>query len=199
MPPRRSSHLKHVPLQHPSVMESMEAKLKRLRPSPTEDGSTAPAASASVPDGTQAFCKRASKPPTPSMFTRSDAPVVRNVRRGSASEAISSFHSAGEIALVDDLIKDRTAKSSYASAASLLSTWHRFHHEAFDAPAAASSVYQLPSAASLSLAPSSSEGGTGPSITMSRQSKASTSKPASVGHSSMPIRPDWFPAALAEA
>ena len=42
--------------------------------------------------------------------------------------------------MVDDLIKDRIAKSSYASAASLLSTWHRFHHEAFDAPAAASSV-----------------------------------------------------------
>ena len=139
MPPRRSSHLKHIPMQHPSVMESMEAKLKRLRPSPPEERSTAPAASASVPDGTRAFCKSASKPPTPSTFTRSDAPVVRNVRRGSASEAISSLHSAGETALVDDLIRDRTAKSSYASAASLLSTWHRFHHEAFDTPAAASS------------------------------------------------------------
>ena len=38
MPPRRSSHLKHVPLQHASVMESMEAKLNRLRPSPLRKG-----------------------------------------------------------------------------------------------------------------------------------------------------------------
>ena len=42
--------------------------------------------------------------------------------------------------MVEELIKDRIAKSSYASAASLLSTWHRFHHEAFDTPAAVSSV-----------------------------------------------------------
>ena len=41
---------------------------------------------------------------------------------------------------MEELIKDRIAKSSYASAASLLSTLHRFHHETFDAPAAVSSV-----------------------------------------------------------
>ena len=140
MSPKRSSHLKHIPMQHPSVLESMDAKLKRWRHSPPEDGSTAPAASASVPDGTRAFCKSASKPPMPSTITRSDAPVVRNVRRGSVSEAISSLHSAGEPALVDDLIRDRTARSSYASAASLLNTRHRFHQEAFDTPAATSPV-----------------------------------------------------------
>ena len=199
MPPRGSNHLKYVPFQLHSVTESMEAKVKRLRPSPLEERSAALAASASVPDGTQAFCKSVSKPPTPSTFTRSDAPVVRNVRRGSASEAISSFHSAGETALVDDLIKDRIAKSSYASAASLLSTWHRFHHEAFDTPAAPPRSYQSPSAASSSSEPSSNEEDTVPSIIMSRRLKASTSRPASAGHSYMPIQPDGSPAALAEA
>ena len=136
MSPKRSSHLKHIPLQHPSVLESMEAKLKRLRPSPPEEGSTAPAAAASVPDGTRAYCMSASTPPTPSTFTRSDAPAIRNVRRGSASEAISSLRSEGETALVDDLIRDRNARSSTASRASLSSTWHRFHLEAFGTSAA---------------------------------------------------------------
>ena len=140
MPPRGSSHLKYVPLQHHSVTESMEAKLKRLRPSLPEERSTASAADARVPDGTQAQCKSASKPQTPTSFTRSDAPVVRNVRRGSASEAISSLRMDGEPALVDELIRDRSANSSQAPAASMISTWHRFHHEALDTPAAASSV-----------------------------------------------------------
>ena len=148
MSPKRSSHLKHIPMQHPSVLESMEAKLKRWRPSPPEEGSSAPAAAASVPDGTQAFCKSAAKPPTPSTFTRSDAPVVRNVRRGSVSEAISSLHSAGETALVNDLFRYRTAMSSYASRTSLISTWHRFHHEAFDTTTMPPRSFQSLSAAS---------------------------------------------------
>ena len=92
MSPRGSNHLKYVPHQLHSVTESMEAELKRLRHSPPEERSTAPAASASVPDGTQAFCKSASKPPTPITFARSDATVVRSFRRGSSSEAFSSLH-----------------------------------------------------------------------------------------------------------
>ena len=71
MPPRSSSHLKYVPLQHHSVTESMEAKLKRLRPSPSEERSTAPAFDAGVPDGIQAQCKSASKPRTHNILTRS--------------------------------------------------------------------------------------------------------------------------------
>ena len=140
MPPRSSSHLKFVPLQLHSVTESMEAKLKRLRPSPPEERSTAPAAAASVPDGTPAQCKSATINKKPCTTNRSDAPVIRNVRRGSASEAISSFRLEGEPALVDELIRDRTANSSQAPAASMVSTWHRFHHEALDTPAAATPV-----------------------------------------------------------
>ena len=140
MPPRRSSHLKFVPLQLHSVTESMEAKLKRLRPSPPEEASTAPAAAASVPDGTPAQRKSANTNKTPHAPNRYDAPVIRNVRRGSAAEAISSFHSEGEPALVDELIRDRNANSGQAPAAALLSTWHRFHHAALDTPAAVAPV-----------------------------------------------------------
>ena len=139
MSPRGSNHLKYVPLQLHSVTESMEAKLKRLRPSPPEDRSTAPAMDARVPDGTQAHCKSAPTLQKPSSFTRPDAPIIRNVRQGSASEAISSFRLEGEPAFVDELIRDRSANSSQAPAASMLSTLHRFHHEVLDTPDAASS------------------------------------------------------------
>ena len=140
MPPRSSKHLKVVPLMHPSVTESMEAKLKRLRPdlSPSA-GSEAPSMMIVVPDGTRAHCKSA---PTVKKHctTRPDAPAVRNVRRGSASNAISSLHTEGEPALVEELMQDRNANSSQAPIASMVSTWHRFHHEAFDTPAAVSPV-----------------------------------------------------------
>ena len=85
---------------------------------------------ASEPDGTQAASSSNHRPVT-STFTRSDAPVIRNVRRGSATDALSSLHEIGESALVDELLQDRTAKSGIASAGSLLSTWHRFHQETF--------------------------------------------------------------------
>ena len=140
MPPRSSNHLKFVPLQHPSVMESMEAKLKRLRPSPPEVESSAPATAARVPDGTPAQSTSAFTVQTPQKSNRSDAPVIRNVRRGSAAEAISAFRSEGEPALVDELIRDRNASSSQAPAAALLSTWHRFHHAALDSASSTSSV-----------------------------------------------------------
>ena len=92
-----------------------------------------------VPDGTRAHCKSA---PTVKKHctTRPDAPAVRNVRRGSASNAISSLHTEGEPALVEELMQDRNANSSQAPIASMVSTWHRFHHEAFDTPAAVSPV-----------------------------------------------------------
>ena len=140
MPPRSSKHLKYVPLQLHSVTESMEAKLKRLRPSPPEEESPAPASAASVPDGTPAQSTSAYTNKTPHTANRSDAPVIRNVRRGSAAEAISSFRSEGEPALVDELIRDRNANSSQAPSAALLSTWHRFHHAALDSPTSVTPV-----------------------------------------------------------
>ena len=190
MPPRRSSHLKHVPLQHASVTESMEAKLKRLRLTVAEERSEAPAASPCGPDGTQAASGSATKPPVQNTFTRSDAPVIRNVRRGSATESISSYHSAGESALVEELIQDRAAKSSYASATSLLGTWHRFHHEAFDTPAVASSAIPVTIRSIIVVGALFKRGGTGHSRTTSQRAKVSISKPASTGRSCTRILQD---------
>ena len=96
MPPRRSSHLKHVPLQHTSVLESMESKLKRLRPAVAMEHSEATSSAASGPDGTQVASGSRTHQPVQNKFTRPAVPVVRNVRRGSATEALASFHELGE-------------------------------------------------------------------------------------------------------
>ena len=60
-------------------------------------------------------------------------PVVRNVRRGSAAEALQVFRELGAGALVEELLADRIAKSGVASAASLLNTWRHFHVTVFAA------------------------------------------------------------------
>ena len=106
MPPRRSSHFKHVPMQRSSVMESMASKLERLRPAEAVEHSDAPTPAASGPDGAQAASSSGIYRPVESTFTRSDAPVIRNVRRGSATEALSSLHELGESALVEELLQD---------------------------------------------------------------------------------------------
>ena len=41
------------------------------------------------------------------IITRSDAPVVRNLRRGSASDALASFRASGATALVEEILQDR--------------------------------------------------------------------------------------------
>lgn len=131
MPPRRSSHFEHVPLQHSSVMEPMDSRMKRLRPVDDEGQSEITTTVASGPDGTQAVSSGGKYRPGPSIPTRSYAPLIRNVRRGSATDALSSLHELGERALVEERIQDRTAKSGVAPSASLLVTWRRFHQEAF--------------------------------------------------------------------
>lgn len=90
MPPRRSSHFTHVPLQYSSVMECLESRLKRLRPVADVGQSEITTPAASGPDGTQAASSSDIYRPVPSIPTRSDAPVIRKVRRGSATDALSS-------------------------------------------------------------------------------------------------------------
>ena len=63
--------------------------------------------------------------------TRSDVPVVRNLRRGTITEALAALKDLGVDALVESLVHDRYAITSTASQASLLRTWERFHREAF--------------------------------------------------------------------
>ena len=61
---------------------------------------------------------------------RCGAPVVRNLRRASAIEAIDSFRRLGAEALAAELLNERVARSGVAPAASMLSTWKTFHAEA---------------------------------------------------------------------
>ena len=67
-------------------------------------------------------------------------PVVRNVRRGSAYEALRAFHQLGAEALVEELLADRVAKSGVASSAPLLNTWRHFHVTIFAAELPAAPV-----------------------------------------------------------
>ena len=62
---------------------------------------------------------------------RGDAPVLRNLRRGSFNEAAAVLAHGGTGPLLDDLLLDRHARSSVASKASWINTWRRFHDLAF--------------------------------------------------------------------
>lgn len=130
-PPRRTGHAKHIPLHHPSALESMDARLKRLRPEASTASESTDAHAASGPNGTPAVKACTRVPPNPSPYTRSDAPVARNTRWGSASDALSSSHVQGKKVLIEELLQDRLAKSGVASSASLLVTWRRLHEGAF--------------------------------------------------------------------
>jgi hypothetical protein len=124
MPPRRASHLKGLPLTFASAAESLEAKVKRLRPAVSSDASTpddvarvgTPCGVASSSAGLQAIS---------TIGLRRDAPVVRNVRRGSFVDAAEALTVAGAGQLIDDLVLDRHARSSTASITSWLNTWSR--------------------------------------------------------------------------
>ena len=72
-----------------------------------------------------------SKTPAPSHCTRSDAPVVRNLRRGSAAEAVASLHRLGAAALEADLRQGKVAKTSAAPATSVWKTWQGYHYDVF--------------------------------------------------------------------
>jgi hypothetical protein len=130
MPPRRASYLKGVPLTLASSAESIEARVKRLRPSSFGDGST-PNVDARV--GTQSGVASSSAGVQAHVTEglRGDVPVVRNVRRGSFNEAASALALNGADHILDELLLDRHARSSVAAKASWVNTWRRFHLLAF--------------------------------------------------------------------
>jgi hypothetical protein len=68
---------------------------------------------------------------TPTLGIRKDVPVVRNVRRGSYSDAAAELARLGVAPVLDDLVRDRHARSSIAAVTSWLTTWRRFHDLAF--------------------------------------------------------------------
>ena len=147
MPPRRSSHLKNILPVPSECFESAESRRKRLRPDsaitaaaptsviPTVDAewvwgrvpTSSPLTTNAVADITMKSNAHVAK----SIITRSDAPVVRNLRRGSVTEALEALRGQGLETLVTELLQDRNARSSVASNRSLLKTWSLFHDEAF--------------------------------------------------------------------
>ena len=100
--------------------ESIESRLKRLRPDDTQNS---PAAQTTR--GTPV--PRASPPAKAAIPVRSDAPVVRNLKRGTVTDEAAAVASIGMAAMVASLITDRVAPSGIGSSASLLKTWTSFH------------------------------------------------------------------------
>ena len=129
MPPRRKNSSRGVYGSLSDPYESLEPRAKRLR------GDSIPPAEATAP--------QTSRPPTsvaivpanrnlpPPAATRSDVPHVRNLRRGSASVAMSGLEQFGLPQLVDELVEDKHAKTSRGSQTSYRATWTKFHRSIF--------------------------------------------------------------------
>ena len=54
-------------------------------------------------------------------------PTMRNIRRGSSTDALASLRELGAEALVEELLQDRIEKSGLASSASLLVNLEHLH------------------------------------------------------------------------
>ena len=140
--------------------ESMEERRRRLRPdlytdtpprsaaTPAASSSTSssmrppldPAARASslskwivdsAPSSspTVAPCQPPLTRPAPHV-TRADAPVVRHIKRGSATLAVARLNERGLDSLVDDLRHDKVARTSAGPNASTWKTWQSYHEMA---------------------------------------------------------------------
>ncbi len=82
MPPRRAPHLKGVPLTLASTAESIESRIRRLRPGSSHDGAPPPViARVGTQSGVACPSGVGQAPITEGL--RADAPFWRNVRGGS--------------------------------------------------------------------------------------------------------------------
>ena len=82
MPPRRAPHLKGVPLTLGSTAESIESRIRRLRPGSSHDGAPPPViARVGTQSGVASSSGVGQAPITEGL--RADAPFWRNVRGGS--------------------------------------------------------------------------------------------------------------------
>ena len=128
MPPRRAAHFRGLAMVPSSVSESLEPRRKWLRPT-LDDSPASLAATAPPPAGRR--LGPAPSIPAAAIPNRRDAPVIRNVRRGSASDAALALQHLGSEAIVEELLLDRVARSGVAPAASVLNTWQKFRDLAF--------------------------------------------------------------------
>lgn len=119
-------------------MESIESRTKRLSP-----GGTSGSAEVAPAPALEQSCSEASAKAPAVAPSRSDVQLVRNLKRGSASEATASFRQLGAGALIDELVHDRMAQSGVASASSLLSTLQYFHKLPFEDSETEVPVYPL--------------------------------------------------------
>ena len=131
MSPKRLAHVF-------DVQESTAARWRRLCPNwdPPPEVHINTVTTTSSADGV--VPARGSRRPAPyppasaNQYTsRSDAPVVRHVRRGTTVAAVAALAAYGSIALVEALLQDRYAKSASSAMATLAATWHYFHEQAF--------------------------------------------------------------------
>ena len=98
---------------------------------------------------------------------RPDAPKLRNLKRGSAVDAIAAVQLNGAASIIDELMQDRLARTGVGPAASLLATWHNFHAIAFQRASPPVPVLPLTARSLMILAAMFKKGGTGPFRTIS--------------------------------
>ena len=68
----------------------------------------------------------------PQIITRGDAPIVRNVRRGTTTDALAALAAQCTLALVEALLQVRYARPASTTSALLIATWdEQIHEEAF--------------------------------------------------------------------
>ena len=122
-------------------LESSEARRRRLRPDlyPAVEPSAPSSLAAPMPAVTlsarTAGCRTAASAPPPStsvrlaLPTRADAPIVRNCKRGSTSDASSALADRGIDELISGLRQDKVARTSVGPAVSMWRTWQQYHRE----------------------------------------------------------------------
>ena len=130
----------HADQHYTSVRESAASRWKRLAPSWCQDESTPADITATSPAastiqqptrGSRSKAQASAAGASSYALQRPDEKIVRHVRRGTAIEAMAALETKGVKALVAALVKDRYSAGATLSNASLVRTWHMFHHQAF--------------------------------------------------------------------
>ena len=123
--PKRGRVLHHTGVCPGSGLETIESMRRRLCPSAGPTLPPRPPAPP-MPSGTTGAGIPASSS-VAAVPTRRDAPVVRNLQRGSVPATVASLELYGADALMQDLVRDKDAKSCIAPGNSHLKLWAHFH------------------------------------------------------------------------
>lgn len=155
MPPRRKANLRGLPLNLASTTESMASRIKRLRlggeATLSEQSLELTQSMGGAGATTLTWAKWATAPrcdlqalfTTGNIITRPDAPIVKNLRRGSVEDVAAGLRMLGAETLVDELLRDRTALAGAASVASCTTTWRKIHELFFTGEPTTVPVYHV--------------------------------------------------------